>query len=127
MRLTSGQQRRTLLPEAITCRIAVQKNSSHHGFLQENTGIKPILFNTAEKAINSVSEGRSDVFIGNENMTGYTINKNGIVNLKMTRIAGAVGKNLYFAVRNDWPELVTIINKGLASISEKEAINQVRK
>ena len=30
------------------------------------------------------------------------------------------GKNLYFAVRNDWPELVTIINKGLASISEKE-------
>ncbi len=57
-------------------------------------------------------------------MTGYTINKNGIVNLKMTRIAGAVGKNLYFAVRNDWPELVTIINKGLASISEKEAIKQ---
>lgn len=100
--------------------IAVQKNSSHHGFLQDNTDILPILFETAEQAIISVSEGRSDVFIGNENMTGYTINKNGIVNLKMTRLAGAVGKDLYFAVRNDWPELVTIINKGLASISEKE-------
>jgi len=100
--------------------VSVQKNSSHHGFLQDNTDIKPILFDTAEQAILSVSEGRSDVFIGNENMTGYTINKRGIVNLKMTRLADAVGKNLYFAVRNDWPELVSIINKGLASISEKE-------
>ena len=100
--------------------VAVQKNSSHHGFLQDNTNIKPILFETAEQAIIAVSEGRSDVFIGNENMTGYTINKNGIVNLKMTRLANAIGKNLYFAVRNDWPELVAIINKGLASISEKE-------
>ena len=100
--------------------VAVQKNSSHHGFLQDNTDIKPILFDTAEEAINSVSEGRSDVFVGNENMTGYTINRKGIVNLKMTRLAGAEGKNLYFAVRNDWPELVSIINKGLASISEKE-------
>ncbi|MGI9537036.1 MAG: transporter substrate-binding domain-containing protein [Desulfocapsaceae bacterium] len=100
--------------------VAVQKNSSHHGFLQDNTEIKPTLFDTAEEAINSVSEGRSDVFVGNENMTGYTINRKGIVNLKMTRIAGAEGKNLYFAVRNDWPELVSIINKGLASISEKE-------
>ncbi len=101
-------------------RVAVQKNSSHHGFLQDNTDIKPILFDTAEHAIVSVSKGKNDVFIGNENMSGYTINKNGIVNLKMTRLVGAVGKNLYFAVRNDWPELVSILNKGLASISEKE-------
>jgi PAS domain S-box-containing protein len=100
--------------------VAVQKNSSHHGFLQDNTDIKPMLFETAEEAIVSVSEGRSDVFVGNENMTGYTINRKGIVNLKMTRLAGAEGKNLYFAVRNDWPELVSIINKGLASMSEKE-------
>jgi PAS domain S-box-containing protein len=100
--------------------VAVQKNSSHHGFLQDNTDIKPMLFETAEEAIFSVSEGRSDVFVGNENMTGYTINRKGIVNLKMTRLAGAEGKNLYFAVRNDWPELVSIINKGLASMSEKE-------
>ncbi len=101
-------------------RVAVQKNSSHHGFLQDNTNIQPILFETAELGIISVSKGINDVFIGNENMSGYTINKNGIVNLKMTRLADSVGKNLYFAVRNDWPELVTIINKGLASISEKE-------
>lgn len=100
--------------------VAVQKNSSHHGFLQDNTEIQPVLFETAEQAIRSVSEGRSDVFIGNENMTGYTINKSGIVNLKMTRLADSVGKKLYFAVRNDWPELVSIINKGLGSISEKE-------
>ncbi|WP_163340426.1 transporter substrate-binding domain-containing protein [Desulfopila sp. IMCC35008] len=100
--------------------VAVQRNSSHHGFLQDNTDIQPILFDTAEEAILSVSEGKNDVFIGNENMTGYTINRKGIVNLKMARLAEAEGKNLYFAVRNDWPELVSIINKGLASISEKE-------
>lgn len=101
-------------------KVAVQRNSSHHGFMQDNTSIKPILFDTAEQAIISVSEGRSDVFVGNENMTGYTINRKGIVNLKMTRLEGAEGRNLYFAVRNDWPELVSIINKALASISERE-------
>ncbi len=101
-------------------KVSVQKNSSHHGFLQDNTDIKPILFETAEQAIASVSESKSDVFVGNENMSGYTINRKGIINLKMTRLADDVGKNLYFAVRNDWPELVTILNKGLASISEKE-------
>ena len=91
-------------------RVAVQENSSHHGFLRDNTEITPLLFETAEQAIIAVSEDRADVFVGNENMSGYTINKNGIVNLKMTRMAGAVGKNLYFAVRNDWPELLSIIN-----------------
>jgi PAS domain S-box-containing protein len=101
-------------------RVAVQRNSSHHGFLQDNTDIKPLLFETAEQAIIAVSEGKADAFVGNENMSGYTISTSGTVNLKMTRLAGAVGKNLYFAVRNDWPELVSIINKGLDSISAKE-------
>ncbi|MDH3997709.1 MAG: transporter substrate-binding domain-containing protein, partial [Desulfuromonadales bacterium] len=101
-------------------RVAVQQNSSHHGFLQDNTNIDPLLFETAEQAVLAVSEGRADVFVGNEKMSGYTINTNNITNLKMTRMAGAVSKDLYFAVRNDWPELVSIINKGLASISEKE-------
>ncbi len=108
------------LNDLLRVRVAVQSNSSHYGFLQDNIKIKPLLFETAEQAIIAVSEGHADVFVGNENMSGYTINKNGIVNLKMTRMAGAVGKNLYFAVRNDWPELLSIINKGLASISEKE-------
>ena len=107
-------------------KVAVQKNSSHHGFLQDNTDIDPVLYDTAEEAIVSVAHGINDVFVGNENMTGYTINRKGIVSLKMTRLAEAEGKNLYFAVRNDWPELVTIINKGLDSISEieREAIKQ---
>ena len=42
--------------------------------------------------------------------------------MKYIKIETEENQSLYFAVRSDWPVLVGIINKGLASITEEEKI-----
>lgn len=75
--------------------------------------------------LKQVSSGVVDVFIGNLATVSYQIEKG---NFKNLRIAGETGyyANLSFAIRKDWPELLTIIEKGLAriTIDERKNISQ---
>ncbi|MBU0484890.1 MAG: transporter substrate-binding domain-containing protein [Proteobacteria bacterium] len=110
----------TDLDDVINMKVAVQADSSHEGYLKDNTGIKPILYKTLQKALLAVSNGNADAFIGNIASSTYWIRKLNLTNLKVAAPVSQKPENLYFAVRKDWPELVNIINKGLASISREE-------
>lgn len=102
---------------------AVQKNSSHHSFLaSEHPEIPLDPYATVEDALTAVSVGTETAYIGNLATTSYLIKEHGFTNLKFIIINSKNIQSLYFAVRNDWPELVGIINKGLASITEEEKI-----
>lgn len=102
-------------------RIAVQKNSSHHGFLTENySQIKPVTFDTLQEAVLAVSDGRADAFVGNVAATTYWIRKLNLLNLKVAAPVSREVQRLHFAVRKDSPELVSILQKGLDSISATE-------
>ncbi|HPF21714.1 MAG TPA: ATP-binding protein, partial [Syntrophomonas sp.] len=46
----------------------------------------------------------------------------GFTDLKYIKMAGEDEKSLYFAVRTDWPLLVSILDKALASITEEEKL-----
>ena len=102
---------------------AVQKNSSHHNFMtSEHPEIPLDLYATVEDALTAVSVGTETAYVGNLATTSYLIKEHGFTNLKFIIINSKNMQSLYFAVRNDWPELVEIINKGLASITEEEKI-----
>ncbi len=103
-------------------KVAVQKNSSHHSYLKGFSGIELSLYKSVEEAMQAVSEGRENVFVGNLATSSYMIKSNGITNLKYIPIETEEKQYLYFAVRNDWPILVDIINKGLMDITEEEKI-----
>jgi signal transduction histidine kinase/CheY-like chemotaxis protein len=101
---------------------AVQTNSSHHNYLQAYKEIKLSLYPTVEEALQAVADGTETAFVGNLATSGYLIKSLGITNLKYMTIDTEEPQALYFAVREDWPELVNIINKALDNIGEEEKI-----
>ena len=70
-----------------------------------------------QTGLRKVSFGMDDAFIENLATATTCIEKEGITNLK---VAGETGyyTRLSFAVRNDWPELRSVLDKALASINE---------
>ncbi len=100
--------------------VSVQENSSHHSYLSKIAEINLSLYPTVEEALIAVSKGYETSFVGNLATSAYMIKSYGLTGLKYVSLEEEDKQNLYFAVRNDWPLLVSIINKGLASITEEE-------
>jgi signal transduction histidine kinase/ABC-type amino acid transport substrate-binding protein/ActR/RegA family two-component response regulator len=108
-------------------KVAIQANSSHEGFLKDHSNIHPILFPTLKAALRAVSDGQADALIGNIASATYWIRNQNLTNLKVAAPVSNELQKLHFAVRKDWPILVSIINKGLASIGlskEKQIRNR---
>lgn len=103
-------------------RVAVQAPSSHQGFLQEYPNITISPYKTVPEALQAVSAGREEAFVGNLTTSVYLAKANGITNLKYVSIYTDKPQELYFAVRNDWPLLVGILNKALRSMDAEEKI-----
>lgn len=110
------------LEDLAQIKVAVQTNSSHHSYLKGYPDISLSLYTNAEDALAAVSNGTEAVFMGNLATSGYLVKSNGFTNLKYVKLDSEEKQALHFAVRKDWSELVGIINKGLASITEEEKI-----
>jgi signal transduction histidine kinase/ABC-type amino acid transport substrate-binding protein/BarA-like signal transduction histidine kinase len=80
--------------------------------------------NNVGEALNAVAIGQADATVGNIAVLYYKLREMGLANLKVAAPADEEERRIYFAVREDWPELVGILNKGLAAVSvqEREAI-----
>jgi signal transduction histidine kinase/CheY-like chemotaxis protein/HPt (histidine-containing phosphotransfer) domain-containing protein len=103
--------------------VAVQINSSHHSYMKDYPQIKLSLYPTVEQGLGAVSSGLEIAFVGNLATSSYLAKSVGIANLKYFTIQtdpNDPSQSLHFAVRKDWPELVSILNKALASITKEE-------
>jgi PAS domain S-box-containing protein len=77
-----------------------------------------------DRALRDVSKGKVDAFVGNLASIIYTTQRMGLTNLRVATTT-PYKYELAFAVRRDWPELVSILNKSLDAIpaSEKTEIH----
>jgi len=102
--------------------VAVQKNSSHHEFLKNVDNITISLYDTVEDALIALSNNQEVAFVGNLATSLYIAKNEGISQLEYMSIPNQTQQTLHFAARNDFPELISIINKGLKAITVSEKI-----
>lgn len=98
----------------------VEQVSVYEWLKRDGIDFTPLFVKTPEEALMAVSLGKADAHIENIAAAGYLIQKNGLLNLKIAGPTSYGNYDLFIAVRNDWPELVPLINKALASISPQE-------
>ncbi len=87
---------------------------------QEKINFVPQFVNSPLEALKEVSLGQADAVIENLAAASYLIERYGLTNLKVAAPTSLNNYSLSIAVRKDWPELISILNKGLAAISQEK-------
>ncbi len=101
-------------------KVAVVKGYATQEYLERDyPDRKFYLAGDIDEALKAVSKGKLEAFVGNLASFTYATQKLGLTNLKVMATT-RYRYDLAFAVRNDWPELVRILDKSLASIPEPE-------
>ncbi|MBF0302944.1 MAG: transporter substrate-binding domain-containing protein [Desulfamplus sp.] len=76
---------------------------------------------TVLECLHDLSSGRTDAYIENLAVASYLMQQYNITNLKISAPADVPANNeLAMGVRNDWPEMVSILDKALKSITQIE-------
>jgi len=72
--------------------------------------------NGVKEALESVSFGDTDAFVGNLAVVSYYINKEGFTNIKIAAPTIYKNSELSFGIRKDWPDFISIVDKVIESI-----------
>lgn len=101
--------------------IAVLKGGNlQHVLLKQYPNIELALYDTNQSALHDLAKGKNDAFVGNLVITAYIAHKDNLSNINI--ISSPVVEEEFFSMggRNDWPELISIVNVALASFKEEE-------
>jgi polar amino acid transport system substrate-binding protein len=101
-------------------RIAVERGYVTREYLnRDHSSLQQLLTEDTADALRAVSAGKADAYVGNLTMASYMIDKLGLGNLKVAAPT-PYNNDLAIGVRKDWPQLVAILDKALATISDEE-------
>jgi signal transduction histidine kinase/CheY-like chemotaxis protein/HPt (histidine-containing phosphotransfer) domain-containing protein len=100
--------------------VAVQRGSSHEGFLTSYPSITPRFYDTVEEALLAVNRGEEVAFVGNEATSAYLSRSLGLTELTIIPISEDAEQTLHIAVQRSKPILASILRKGFDSVSEAE-------
>jgi signal transduction histidine kinase len=84
--------------------------------------VRFVLTDTSEDALRLVARGKANATVVNLAVATRIVRLNGLTNLKISGVTRYTFP-LHFAVRKDAPELLAILNKGLATLTPREEEN----
>ncbi len=108
-------------------RVGVVKGTTDAVFLSQNAPeIQVVEFTRGDNILLAISSGDIAAGVGNGLSGIFVARQLGLLNIKVAAPASLETHSIHFAVRNDWPELASIINKALATIpvTERNAIQR---
>ena len=98
--------------------LGVQENTVHHQFAKNAVPELSLkTYDDFEGMLVALSEGEIDAAVANSVSSVYHARDLGLVNVKLALDTLAAEYPIHLAVRSDWPQLITIINKALADIT----------
>jgi ABC-type amino acid transport substrate-binding protein len=101
-------------------RIALTKDiMTRNWLISDGLAFTPVDVSTLSEELEAVAGGRADAAVQNLAAASYVIEKRGLTNLKVAAPTPFGNYDLAIGVRKDWPELVELLNKALASIEQE--------
>jgi two-component system sensor histidine kinase/response regulator len=102
----------------------VKKWTIHDQLKNQYPNVIVVPYDSLKAALKAVSTGEVEAYVGDLMTASYEIRESVLVNLKVVSEAPFKDDFVRFAVRHDWPELVSILEKSIESISRnhREAI-----
>ena len=82
--------------------------------------IEQVLVKDTKEALLAVSTGKAEAYIGNLIVASFLLEQEGITNIKVSGATPYGDHSQAMATRKEWAPLITIINKGLKNIPEKD-------
>jgi len=102
-------------------KVALPKNNFVHEQLRNRFPEIQYYFTLSnEEALQAVSLGQADAYVGNLAVAGHFIQKNLLTNLKIVSQTPFKKTKLSLAIRKDWPELSSMINKVLSNVDQTQ-------
>ena len=100
--------------------VGVEKDFiSHENLQKDHPKIRLKPFKSTQEILQALSLGTIDAYVGNLTVANYLIKKSGYTNIKVAASA-PYSFDLSIGVRKDWPELIPILEKGLARLDEEQ-------
>jgi ABC-type amino acid transport substrate-binding protein/DNA-binding response OmpR family regulator/HPt (histidine-containing phosphotransfer) domain-containing protein len=102
--------------------VAVEKDYHlHELFSSEYPTMRLLVVGGTREALEAVSFGRADAYVGNSAVADWLIEQEHLPGLEAVAGAPELGRSqLRLGARKDWPLLTSILNKALASITPEE-------
>jgi|GEM_PF-1176584 len=101
--------------------IVVEKGYAIHRILQQH--FPEFLLqevDTSTLALKNLAGGKADTYIGSLMVGYYLIQKLGLSNLEVTAPTPLEPNLLHIAVRKDWPQLASLMDKAMAAMTDDE-------
>ncbi|MDX2498451.1 MAG: transporter substrate-binding domain-containing protein, partial [Desulfobacterales bacterium] len=89
----------------------------------EVNGIQLIIKENTQKALIALSTGEVDAYVGSLIVTSHLLQRLGVTNIKVSSPTSFGVEQQAMATRQEWSPLISIINKGLANITEAQKMS----